>query len=103
VLHDPGRGWVAIDPKGIVGDFGYDYANMLCNPLGAIPSRPGRLRAQAKLVAAASEQSLERVLSWVFAYVGLSASWYVEDGRGEEGPAIAFLRLVRDAWAMEAA
>nr|QQZ48697.1 hypothetical protein JKL49_14525 [Phenylobacterium glaciei] len=25
-------GWLAIDPKGLIGDRGYDYANLLCNP-----------------------------------------------------------------------
>ena len=102
VLHDPARGWAAIDPKGIVGARGYDYANMLCNPPGSIPRRPGRLKAQAQLVAAASEQTLEQVLAWVFAYVGLSASWHLEDPWSEPEEVLAFLRLVRDAWAAEA-
>jgi streptomycin 6-kinase len=77
VLHDPVRGWLAIDPKGLIGDRGYDYANMLCNPLGAIAQAPGRLRKQAEVVSAASGLTLERVLRWVAAYSALSVAWTV--------------------------
>ena len=31
VLDFGSRGWLAIDPKGIIGKRGYDYANFLCN------------------------------------------------------------------------
>ncbi|MDH4583423.1 hypothetical protein E8F20_16330 [Pseudomonas sp. BN415] len=26
------RGWLAIDAKRVIGDHGYDYANLICNP-----------------------------------------------------------------------
>ncbi|RJT15552.1 3'-kinase, partial [Mesorhizobium waimense] len=32
ILHGP-RGWLAIDPKGVLGDPGFDAANMFYNPL----------------------------------------------------------------------
>ena len=32
VLDFASRGWLAIDPKRIIGERGYDYANLLCNP-----------------------------------------------------------------------
>ncbi|WP_158805312.1 aminoglycoside phosphotransferase family protein [Acidisoma sp. L85] len=31
-IRQAGRGWLAIDPKGLVGDRAYDAANALCNP-----------------------------------------------------------------------
>ena len=45
VLDFGARGWLAIDPKGLVGDRCFDYANMFCNPDHeardhAGPSRP---------------------------------------------------------------
>ena len=32
IMHGP-RGWLAIDPKGVLGDPGFDAANMFYNPL----------------------------------------------------------------------
>ena len=78
VLHDPVRGWLAIDPKGLIGDHGYDYANMLCNPTAAVARKSGRLAAQAQVVAAASGMSLQRVLQWTAAYAALSAAWSMQ-------------------------
>ena len=34
------RGWLAIDPKRLVGERGFDYANIFCNPDLDDPSRP---------------------------------------------------------------
>jgi streptomycin 6-kinase len=31
------RGWLAIDPKGLYGERGFDYANIFCNPVRARP------------------------------------------------------------------
>ena len=35
------RGWLAIDPKGLIGERGFDYANLFCNPEPAIALAPG--------------------------------------------------------------
>ena len=32
VLDFGERGWLAIDPKGLIGDRGFDFADILCNP-----------------------------------------------------------------------
>ena len=95
VLHDPVRGWVAIDPKGLIGDHGYDYANMLCNPTAAVALAPGRLVAQAQVVAQASGMSLERVLSWVAAYSALSAAWSIESMPQHVEAGLAMARLAQ--------
>jgi streptomycin 6-kinase len=34
------RGWLAIDPKGLLGERGFDFANIFTNPISQI--RPGR-------------------------------------------------------------
>lgn len=80
VLFGPGRGWLAIDPKGVVGERGYDYANLLCNPTLAVATRPGRLTRQAHVTAQAANLEYGRVLRWTLAYAGLSAAWSLEDG-----------------------
>nr|WP_274378954.1 aminoglycoside phosphotransferase family protein [Deinococcus cavernae] len=41
VLHSPARGWLLIDPKGLVGERGFDYANIFYNPTMLMPSGRG--------------------------------------------------------------
>ena len=80
VLDFGERGWLAIDPKRIVGDRGYDYANLMCNPELPTVTRPERFARQAQVIAQASGLSQRRLLQWTLAYAGLSAAWFLEDG-----------------------
>ena len=80
VLDGGARGWLAIDPKGYVGERGFDFANLLCNPDAALATAPGRLQRQVALIAAAAQLDAARLLAWVVAWSGLSAAWHVEDG-----------------------
>jgi streptomycin 6-kinase len=41
------RGWLAIDPKGLCGERGFDFVNIFCNPDFALATAPGRLVRQA--------------------------------------------------------
>jgi streptomycin 6-kinase len=54
VLRFGSRGWLAIDPKGLTGERGFDYANIFCNPDGATATMPGRLARQTRVVAEAA-------------------------------------------------
>lgn len=92
VLDFGDRGWLAIDPKGLIGDRGYDYANMLCNPDGEIATAPGRLERQAAVVSEASGLDPARLLAWLVAYAALSASWTLGGG-GDATSALAVLRI----------
>jgi streptomycin 6-kinase len=80
VLDFGPRGWLAIDPKGLIGDRGYDHANMLCNPDVETATAPGALARRVEVVSAASGIEPRRLLSWLLAYCGLSASWTLSDG-----------------------
>ena len=76
------RGWLAIDPKGLLGDRGYDFANIACNPerdLDVVTS-PGRLLRQAGIIAETAGYERHRLLQWILAYAGLSAAWILDDG-----------------------
>ena len=79
------RGWLAIDPKGLLGERGFDYANIFCNPR-EIARNPGRLSRQASIVAEASGLERARLLQWSLAYAGLSASWRLNEGENAELP-----------------
>lgn len=77
---DDGHEWLAIDPKGLVGERGYDFANIFCNPDLETAIVPGRLACQVEVVAHAANLDRTRLLQWIAAYAGLSAAWTIDDG-----------------------
>jgi streptomycin 6-kinase len=84
VLDFGARGWLAIDPKRLVGERGFDFANLFCNPDLTIATAPGRLARQASVVAEAAGLDRSRLLRWILAWAGVSAAWYLEDGETPE-------------------
>ena len=80
VLDFKERGWLAIDPKGLIGERGFDFANILCNPDFGIATSPGRLAHQASVVAEAARLDRTRLLRWILAYAGLSSAWTIGEG-----------------------
>jgi streptomycin 6-kinase len=80
ILNFGERGWLAIDPKHIRGERGYDFANIFCNPDADIALLPGRLMRQVHVVADNARLEKTRLLQWILAYAGLSAAWSLEDG-----------------------
>ena len=81
VLASP-RGWLAIDPKGLVGERTYEVANLMCNPQphGDIVHHPDRMRRLAALYSERLGLAPQRVLGFALAHAGLSAAWSLEDG-----------------------
>ena len=71
--------WRAIDPKGLLGDPGFDTANVLANPTPAIALRPGRLARRARVIAEETGADLDAVLAWAEAWCALSAAWDADD------------------------
>lgn len=86
ILNFGEKGWLAIDPKNVYGERGYDFANLFCNPSSEIALTPGRFQKQLQIVADAASLDRARLLKWIFAYCGLSAAWSIEDG---ESPQLA--------------
>lgn len=80
ILDGGSRGWLAIDPKGLLGERGFDLANLFCNPDGTVATAPGRLARQATIVAQAAGLDRGRLLRWILAWAGLSAVWHGQDG-----------------------
>ena len=78
-----GGGWLAIDPKGLIGERGFDFANIFCNPDAEVATAPGRLARQVGVVAEAARIERSRLLQWIVAYAGLSAAWHLDDGDKE--------------------
>ena len=94
VLHFGERGWLAIDPKPLHGDPGFDVANILCNPDAAVATAPGRLERTVAVIAAETGMTERRVLEWALAWGALSAVWAWQSG-GEGSPALDVARRAR--------
>ncbi|MGH9753364.1 MAG: aminoglycoside phosphotransferase family protein [Blastocatellia bacterium] len=82
VLFDSYRGWLAIDPKGVIGEVEYEIGASLRNPYEkpemfaspeAVERRLRRFETMLKL-------DSDRALAWGFAQAVLSAIWSFEDG-----------------------
>jgi streptomycin 6-kinase len=82
VLFDSERGWLAIDPKGVLGEVEYEVGAVLRNPV----ERPELFTAHATIERRTKQFTeklnldYERVLAWGFAQAVLSAIWDIEDG-----------------------
>jgi streptomycin 6-kinase len=80
-IRQSSRGWLAFDPKGLVGERTYDCANTLCNPVKPeLVHNETRLLTSATILADALSLDLWRVLAFTYAYACLNASWWLELG-----------------------
>jgi streptomycin 6-kinase len=80
ILNFGPRGWLAIDPKGLIGERTFDYANLFCNPDSSIAARPARLTRQLAHVSDCTGIEPQRLLHWIIAWAGLSAAFSLQDG-----------------------
>ena len=77
-IRQSSRGWLAFDPKGVVGERTYDCANTLCNPaMPEIVHNETRLLTNAAILADMLEIDLSRVLAFTYAYACLNASQWL--------------------------
>lgn len=75
--------WLIIDPKGIVGDPGYDLGAFLYNPIHSLLELPDPAYVIARRVDQLAEglgMERARVRGWGIAQAVLSACWSVESG-----------------------
>ena len=79
VLDFGPKGWLAIDPKGLYGERGFDFANIFCNPDSQSALAPGCFARRIEIVRQAGDIDHRRLLQWVLAWTGLSAAWMLED------------------------
>lgn len=80
VLDGGERGWLVIDPKRLLGERSFEFANLFRNPDLQTSLAPGRLARHATLVAEVAGLERTRLLKWVLALCGLSAAWILGDG-----------------------
>lgn len=77
-----GETWAAIDPKGLIGDPAYDYANSFQNPERAetLVLDAARIARHATALAERTGIARRHLLAWAVAHTALSGAWGIEDG-----------------------
>jgi len=82
VLFDSSRGWIAIDPKGVVGELEYELGTIIRNPVELPDFYISRAIVERRLkqLTDALRLDYDRALRWSFAQAVLSAIWGLEDG-----------------------
>ena len=82
ILQDDIRGWVAIDPKGYVGEPVYEAGALLRNPI-----RPQYyasktiIESRVEIMTQEMGWNERRIINWTYAQAVLSAIWSIEDGQ----------------------
>lgn len=82
VLFDSTRGWVAIDPKGVLGEVEYEIGASLRNPCERphLFTTPKTIERRIRQYEDILKLDANRMFSWGFSQAVLSAIWSVEDG-----------------------
>ncbi|MGZ5823350.1 MAG: aminoglycoside phosphotransferase family protein, partial [Hyphomicrobium sp.] len=83
VLFDARRGWLAIDPKGVIGERAYECGALLRNPTGDASrfADPAIIDRRVRILCERLGLDHARVIGWCFAQAVLAAVWAVQDGR----------------------
>jgi streptomycin 6-kinase len=98
------RGWLVIDPKGVIGPAGYEAGPLLMNPWGDLLNGSNYWLMTERRIDILHERlgfERERIREWGLAHAILSAWWGIEDNTGWEY-ALNFATLVAnlppDSW-----
>jgi len=99
ILFDSDRGWLAIDPKGVIGEVEYEIGASLRNPYEKpeLLASPQTVEKRLRCFEAKLKLNSDRALAWGFAQAVLSAIWSVEDGFAVDARNPSF-RLANAIW-----
>jgi streptomycin 6-kinase len=88
--------WLAIDPKGVVGEPAYDTAALLHNPVEVLGTpQPGKvMERRIDLLSQELGLDRERVRGWGLAQAVLAAYWGLEDSGRVWEEALVFAQLL---------
>jgi streptomycin 6-kinase len=82
------RGWLIIDPKGVIGPAEYEVGPFLLNPWGEMLNEKEAIQRTRRRITILAEQlgfDRQRLLKWAICFSLLSAWWDTkEDGSGGE-------------------
>jgi streptomycin 6-kinase len=96
ILSSERGGWVAIDPKGVIGDPGYEVGAFVRNQLPATESKiMEALDRRLSIFSDELQISYERLAQWSFFHAVLSAIWSFEESEDVE-KTIGIAQLLSD-------
>jgi len=78
-----GEDWLAIDPKGVIGEPAYEVAAFIRNPIPELLNHadaPNIIHNRGTRFAELFELPPQRILDWCFVQAVLSWAWSLEDG-----------------------
>jgi streptomycin 6-kinase len=81
------RGWLIIDPKGVIGPAGYEVGPLLINPWGELTKRADLQQVMKRRIDILHEHlgfERQRIHAWGLAHAVLSAWWSIEDNTGAD-------------------
>src|ERR1041384_3551069 len=80
ILSSERDGWLAIDPKGLCGDAGYEVGTFMLNQWPSDPNETPHVLAQRlSIFADELQMSRARLKAWAFCHAVLSAVWSFEE------------------------
>jgi streptomycin 6-kinase len=83
ILSSEGAGWLAIDPKGVIGERAFEIGAWMRNPFPRLLEWPNKelvLRRRLDILSVELGFDRDRLKHWAFAQAVLSACWSFEDG-----------------------
>lgn len=95
ILRSERRGWLAIDPHGLVGDPAYEFAAALYNPFSLGPLAASLASRRAHRMAEAACLPEERVRGWGFVQAVLSAVWSLDEDLTPDAHVLAVADALR--------
>jgi streptomycin 6-kinase len=78
--------WLALDPKGVIGDPVFETVALLHNPISVVNAHPdakSMLQRRINILADVLGFRRQRIRDWALAQGMLSAWWCIEDGIGD--------------------
>ena len=81
------RGWLVIDPKGVVGPAGYEVGPLMINPWNSLSDwNKFKVQTERRVSILSERLSWERetIINWATAHAVLSAWWNIEDDMEDE-------------------
>jgi len=89
------RGWLVIDPKGVIGPAGYEVGPLMINPWGSFSEGISNRLILRRIDILHEHLGWERarILEWSLTHAVLSAWWGIEDNIGWEY-ALNFARMI---------
>lgn len=99
ILSAQRQPWLAIDPKGVIGEPAYEVGALIRNPIPEVASWPDleqRLDRRLSILAEQLGMDRERLRLWSFAQAMLAAWWDIEDNTETEAVHLCIAEALHD-------